>query len=113
MSEIKHNIQQPGIIKYVQQQRAGIQSQQFTRHGIGYVLKGKKYIYYGDVRHEVNRGEMFYLNIGNHYIEDIPEGGRAYEQITFFYTPENLSNILSTLNSNFHLQITNNHSCDN
>lgn len=54
--------QQPTIAKYVQTIRTGIRSQSLTRHCIGFVLRGTKYIYYGDVRHAVTRGKVFYLD---------------------------------------------------
>ncbi len=101
------------IVKYVQPYRNGIQSHNFSRHGIGYVLRGKKYIYYGDVRHEVHRGEMFYLSTGHHYTEDIPEEGKPFEQIVFYYNPELLGRILSNLSMTYQLSINNDHSCPN
>lgn len=52
---------QPVITKTVQTQRIGIQVYTLTRHAIGYVLRGRKYIYYGDTRYEVKQGELFYL----------------------------------------------------
>lgn len=116
MTEIKsaNSNEQPGIIRYLQHHRAGIQSVRITRHGIGYVVRGKKCIYYGDICHEVNQGDIFYLSIGVHYIEDFPEGaGKPYEQIMFFYSPDSLSNILSALNIGYHMNITGSHSCDN
>lgn len=76
--------QQPTIAKYVQTIRTGIRSQSLTRHCIGFVLRGTKYIYYGDVRHAVTRGKVFYLDIGTHYIEDIPDNGRSYEEVILF-----------------------------
>ena len=105
--------QQPMIVKYVQPYRNGIQAHNLTRHGIGYLLRGKKYIYYGDVRHEINRGDVFYLNTGPHYMEDIPENGKPFEQIVFYYTPEQLARILSNLSISYQLNITNDHSCAN
>ena len=36
------------IVKYVQPDRSGIQAHNFTRHSIGYVVRGKKCVYYGD-----------------------------------------------------------------
>ena len=104
-------ISQPMIVKYVQQERNGIQSHQLTRHCIGYVVRGRKYIYYGDVRHVVNQGDVFYLGLGNHYTEDIPESGRIFEQIAFFYSSEQLSRILSQLNMNYQLDIRHDHRC--
>ena len=105
--------QQPMIVKYVQPYRNGIQSHNLSRHSIGYILRGKKYIYYGDVRHEVNRGDLFYLGTGHHYTEDIPENGKPFEQITFYYTPEQLGRILTQLSMTYQLNITNDHSCEN
>ena len=107
------SVQQPVIAKYVQPYRNGIQSYNLTRHGIGYVLRGKKYIYDGDIRHQVNRGDIFFLNAGHHYIEDIPENGKPFEQIIFYYTPALLARILSQLSLTYQMEIVNNHSCDN
>lgn len=107
------NHQLPTIVKYAQPYRNGIQSHLLTRHGIGYVLRGRKYLYYGDVRHEINRGDMFYINIGHHYMEDLPQDGQPFEQIVFYYTPDQLSSIITTLSINYGMTITNNHLCDN
>ena len=105
--------QQPMIVKYSQPYRNGIQSHNLTRHAIGFILRGKKYIYYGDIRHEVNRGDMFYLSTGHHYTEDIPENGKPFEQIIFYYTPDQLSHILAHLSMTYGMTITNDHSCEN
>lgn len=105
--------QQPMIVKYAQTYRSGIQSHNFTRHGIGYIVRGKKYIYYGDVRHEINRGDVFYLGTGNHYTEDVPESGKNFEQVMFYYTAEELSRILNRLSQGYQLAIANDHSCPN
>lgn len=111
-SEMSSRIQQPVIVKYAQQQRCDVQPHTLSRCAIGYVVKGKKYIYYGDTRREVVKGDMFFLNTGTHYSEEIPEAGKSYEQIVFYYTPEALANILSTLSLNYKLEITNDHQCD-
>lgn len=103
--------QQPTIAKYVQTIRTGIRSQSLTRHCIGFVLRGTKYIYYGDIRHAVTRGKVFYLDIGTHYIEDIPDNGRSYEEVILFYSSQQLANILNNLNLIYQLTITNDHSC--
>lgn len=102
---------QPVITKTLQTQRIGIQVFSISRYAIGYVMRGKKYIYYGDTRYEVKHGELFYLGIGSHYIEDIPEDGKPYEQITFYYSPENLREILTNLSLNYELEIDDAHNC--
>ena len=54
---------------------------------------------------------MFYLDIGTHYIEDIPDNGRSYEEVILFYSSQQLANILNNLNLIYQLTITNDHSC--
>lgn len=103
---------QPMIMKYIQPFRGGIQSQNLNRHGIGYVLRGHKYIYDGDSRQEIGRGDIFYLGTGCHYMEDIPEDTRPFEQIIFYYTNEQLSHILNNLSIIYKLNINNSHSCE-
>ncbi len=89
---------EPVAVKYVQPFRNGIQSHQMLRYSIGYVVRGHKHIYYGDSRCELSSGDLFFLGIGTHYMEDLPEGDRPFEQISFFYTPEELASVLTTLN---------------
>ena len=101
------------IVKYVQPDRSGIQAHNFTRHSIGYVVRGKKCVYYGDVCHEIPQGTLFYMGMGNHYTEDVPEQGKNFEQIVFYYTSDQLSRILNHLSVGYQLNITNDHSCSN
>ena len=63
------------IVRYVQPNRSGIQANNYARHSIGYVVRGKKCIYYGDLCHEIPQGTLFYMGTGSHYTEDIPEAG--------------------------------------
>ena len=102
---------QPMIVKFSQPYANGIQSHHISRHTIGYVLRGHKFIYNGDARFEVRRGEIFFLAKGHHYTEDVPEAGQPFEQITFYYSPEQLGRILSTLSLTYNMDITNDHTC--
>lgn len=103
---------QPVIVKYVEAPNSGIESVSLSRYAIGYVLAGSKYIYYGDKRYTVSRGDIFYLAIGHHYVENIADENNQFEQIVFFYTPSELQRILSHLNVTYGVQITNSHTCD-
>ena len=103
---------QPTIVKYVGANYGGIQLLALSRYAIGYVMRGTKHIYYGDACHTVSKGEIFYMGIGNHYVEDIPEEGRPFEQVIVYYSPELLQRTLLYLNMNYSINISNSHSCD-
>ena len=103
---------QATIVKYVETNYAGIQLLHYSRCAVGYIVRGTKNIYYGDSRYTISRGEVFYMGVGNHYVEDIPEDGRNFEQIVVYYSPEQLQRILLNLNMNFSINITNSHTCD-
>ena len=103
---------QATIVKYVDANYVGIQSLNLSRCAIGYVVRGTKHIYYGDTRHTISRGEIFYLGLGNHYVEDLPEDGRPCEQIVIYYSPEQLQQILLNLNMGYSINIATSHSCD-
>lgn len=105
-------MQQPMIAKYIDTQNNGIQSQSLSRYAIGYVLRGTKYIHDGDKRQTIEKGSVFYLGIGHHYIENVPENGQPFEQILFYYTPSDLQRILLHLNITYGLNITNEHACE-
>lgn len=99
MSDNQHTIQ-PTFVRYLSTTRNGVQSQNLSRHAIGYVVNGKRHIHMGDIVREVSKSELFYLGIGTHYTEDIPEGG-SFEMIVFYITPEDLSHILNNLSINY------------
>lgn len=105
--------QQPTIVKYVETLHTGLQTQALSRYAIGFVLRGTKHIYDGDKRQTLTRGELFYLGIGHHYVENIPDNGQPFEQILFYYTPADLQRILLHLNITYGLNISNQHSCEN
>lgn len=114
---MKNNTQsktfQPTIVKFAQNEYAGMVSIRQDRYGIGYVLDGKKFIYDGDTRKEVAKGEIYYLGPGHHYTENIPSNNTPYEQITFFYGQKEMVDIVKHLHTSYHLKIVNDHSCSN
>ena len=103
---------QPTIVKYIEPSCPGIQLLNLSRCAIGYVVRGHKNIYYGDKHYTISRGEIFYLGVGNHYIEDISDDGRPFEQIVVYYSPQLLQRILLHLNMSFAIDISNSHSCE-
>ena len=97
MKQDEHN-SQPTIVKYVEPTYAGIHMLKLSRCAIGYVTRGTKYVYYGDARYTISKGEVFYMGVGNHYVEEVMEDGRPFEEIVVYYTPEQLQRILLHLN---------------
>lgn len=108
----KESAEQPAIVRYVEPRGAGIQLVNLSRCAIGYVQRGKKYIYYGDTSYVVSRGEVFYLGVGNHYIENIPDRDQPFEQVLVYYSPTDLQRILLHLNLNYSINISNTHHCE-
>lgn len=106
------NDDQATIVKYVETNYVGIQLVNLSRCAIGYVVRGTKYIHYGDTRHAISCGELFYMGLGNHYVEDVPDEGRGFEQIVIYYTQQQLQSILLNLNMNYSINISASHQCD-
>lgn len=101
----------PSIVRESQAAGDGIRPQVLSSPMIGYVVRGRKHIYYGDQRYEVQRGDLFYLPPGQHYTEALPEQGKTFEQISFFYSTSQLAQTLSLLSMNFRFTIENDHTC--
>jgi AraC-like DNA-binding protein len=112
MPSLNHPHRQPVIVKTTENGRVGIHSFEVTRCAIGYVLSGYRYIYTGDMRHQVQAGDIFFLNKGTHFVEEAPDGRKPFEQITFFYTSQQLGRIVSQLNINHNLDVRVRHSCE-
>lgn len=90
----------------------GIRSFETSRYVVGYLLRGRKHIYYADQPHEVVAGDIFFLARGTHYVEDIPDARRSFEQILFFYTPDQIGHIIAALSIDHDIDTGVRHSCD-
>lgn len=103
----------PDVVKLTDTSNHGIMSIMLSRAAVGFLIKGRKFIYYGDKCSEVNEGDVFIYDAGLHYEENIVSQGGTYEQITFYVSPSSLQQILLGLNSNYGLNYANRHSCEN
>jgi AraC-like DNA-binding protein len=90
----------------------GIRSFAVTRYTIGYIVSGYKFIYTGDVCCEATPGDIFFLNKGTHYIEEIPDGHKQFEQILLFFTSEQIGRIIAELSINYSIDTCFHHTCD-
>lgn len=103
---------QPVIVRTNESNLMGIRSFTPSRYVIGYVVSGYKFIYTGDLRCEVTPGDVFFLSKGTHYIEEVPDGKRPFEQIMFFYNSEQIGRIIAELNMGYNVDTCVHHTCD-
>ncbi len=103
---------QPVIVRTTESTMNGIRSFEASRYVIGYVVSGCKHIYSGDMCHRVDPGDLFFLNKGTHYIEDVPDGRKSFEQVMFFYTSEQLGRIIAGLSVDYGTETVVRHICD-
>lgn len=101
----------PTILRYTQNSRNGIRVLSLKRYCIGYIIRGTKHIYYGDERHTVKQGCLFYFKPGTHYVEEVPEGTQSFEQVVFFFTTDLLSRTLGQLSQSYGFKIPEGREC--
>lgn len=83
--------QQPMIVKYLESLHNGIQSQILSRYAIGYILRGTKYIYDGDKRQTLARGDVFYLGLGPITSRTFPTAANPTRRCSFTTRPRTCS----------------------
>ncbi len=78
----------------------GFESYVSTRFQLGYILSGEKHFVENESRVICRRGDIFFVPIGNHYIENIvsSDAGGLFEQITLSFSSEHLNKVLIPLN---------------
>lgn len=106
------NFVSPDVVKLTETSNHGIMSIMLSRAAVGFLIKGRKFIYYGDKCTEANEGDVFIYDAGLHYEENVVAQSGTFEQITFYVSPSSLQQILLGLNSNYGLNYTNRHSCE-
>lgn len=101
----------PDVVKIVETSSEGVHSTNLSRMAIGFVLKGRKLIYHNDTSVQVSEGEVFMLDAGVHYEENIGEG-EPFEQIVFYVSAADLQRIIISLNSNYGVSCDSAHRCE-
>ncbi len=103
----------PDAVKQSEIAEHGIHSLMLSRVAVGFVLRGSKHIYCGDVANRVGEGDMFIYDAGLHYEENcVGGGGGVFEQIIFYLSPEVLQKVLLGLNTAYGLSYSDRHSCN-
>ncbi len=86
------------VVKYSTTQNIGVKTTQLTSNAIGYIIRGEKYVHDDDRAIRITAGEIFFLSQGRHYVENIPAHNDCYEQVVLFFTPEQLHQVIASLN---------------
>lgn len=100
------------IVRVTEHENSGVHATTLSRIAIGYVISGTKYIYNNDKCYEVGEGDMFILDFGFHYEENLIGSNGRFEQIVFYISAATLQQIIFSLNINYGLTFSSRHSCD-
>jgi AraC-like DNA-binding protein len=99
------------LVKSIECENRGVHANNFTRIAIGCVLSGTKYIHNNDHSSAIEEGDIFLLEAGFHYEENMVGSNGRYEQIVFFLPHTTLQQTIFTLNINFSLTFSSRHTC--
>ncbi|MBR2351917.1 MAG: helix-turn-helix transcriptional regulator [Alistipes sp.] len=102
----------PDVVKITENKNNGIRSVTLSRMAIGYVVRGRKFVYCDDRCTTIDEGEVFIYEAGHHYEENTIGASGSYEQIMFYASPSALQRIILGLNSSYGVTYTSRHSCD-
>lgn len=99
------------VVKITERENSGVRSLSLTRIAVGYVLSGTKYLYCNDYSYAIEEGNIFLLDVGFHYEENIVGPNGRFEQVTFYLSAKQLQQVIFSLNINFGLSFTSHHTC--
>lgn len=77
----------------------GFESHVSSRYQLGYVLSGEKHFVTSEQRSICRKGDLFFIPIGNHNIENIISSDSGYyEQVALTFSSDQLSKVIMPLN---------------
>ena len=99
------------VVKITEHENSGVLALSTSRLTIGCVLAGSKYIYLNDNCTSINEGEIFLIEAGHHYIENVVGDNGRFEHITFHIDGAVLQRVIFGLNINYGISFSSTHSC--
>lgn len=99
------------VVKVHEKENYGIRSTSLSRTALGFVLSGTKRIHLNDTHLDIRCGDLFLLNKGIHYEENIISAEGGFEQIVFYLSSAAIHRILFNLNINYGISATSQHRC--
>ncbi len=89
------------VAKTYETQNRGIHSTSLSRAMLGFVRSGTKRLHQNDSVVSIAEGELFLLERGVHYEENIPSCEGSFEQIAFYLSASDIYHLLFNLNAGF------------
>lgn len=89
------------VAKLFETENRGIRSVMLSRTILGYIRSGTKRLHLNDYTTNVTQGELFIMERGIHYEENIPSQEGTFEQIAFYLSAADIYNLLFNLNAGF------------
>ena len=114
IQKIQHSAtsaQQSEVVKITERENSGVRSLSLARTAIGYIVSGTKYIYCNDHSYAIEEGNIFFLDAGFHYEENVIGHNGRFEQILFYISPQRLQQAIVDLNVNYNLTFSSHHTC--
>lgn len=99
------------VVKIHEKANYGIRSTSLSCTALGFVLSGTKRIHLNDTSFDIEQGDLFILNKGIHYEENILSPDGHFEQIIFYLSSTTIHRILFNLNINYGISATTQHRC--
>jgi AraC-like DNA-binding protein len=111
VSNLQEKTESTDVVKITERENSGVRALSLSRIAVGYILSGTKYIQYNDHALPIEEGDIFVLDAGFHYEENVIGVNGKFEQITFFISPNTLQQAIFGLNINYGLSYVSHHSC--
>lgn len=87
----------PSVLYFNSREYMGVGACNYRRHVIGVVLQGRKAVFEGDRQVAIEMGDIFCMEPGTYYIEDMPQDNGSFQQVLLFFTREELHSIIKSL----------------
>lgn len=84
------------VIKQRNDKYVGVESTKLSRNTIGMVLHGEKYIQQDDQTIRVSTGDIFFMGLGSHLVENVPSASAPFEQISFHFSASQLQHVVAS-----------------
>lgn len=102
----KNRTNQHNILRLRHSGDNGVNRVYNKHHIVGFVVHGILVVYNGSTTTYFNKGDIYFLRVGAHYLEHLPTGGRPYEEIVVELSESLISDTLRDMSLAFGMDIS-------